>query len=107
MKNLCLLFLLTTINNINIAQNIPFGYSLDSAFIREVNTPYFETGSQLFYIYKPITYNSQTSKMAIIIHGSGGNGLDAISDFEEIAERRGVLMIGLQMEGYGCVFKKL
>jgi hypothetical protein len=100
---LCLMFI--TLNTMLYAQNIPFGYSYDSVYIKESTNAVYDLSYQGYYIFKPNSYNPNTSKMTIIIHGSGGNGLDAISDFEEIAERRGVLMIGLSMEGYGTTMR--
>jgi predicted esterase len=101
MKNtitVCLMFI--TLNTLFYAQNIPLGYSYDSVPIFEANIPITSISlNQAFYYYKPTSYNVQTSGIAFIIHGSGGNGLDAVADFEEIAERRGILMIGLTMEG--------
>jgi hypothetical protein len=95
---ICLMFL--TLNTEYYAQNIPLGYSYDSVPIFEANIPVTSISlNQAFYYYKPTSYNVQTSGIAFIIHGSGGNGLGAVTDFEEIAERRGILMIGLTMEG--------
>ena len=107
MKNtisLCLMFI--TLNTNLYAQTIPQGFTLDSAYVFEANSQNtFLSGFQSFYYYKPTSFNPLTSEMAIIIHGSGGNGLDAVSDFQEIAERRGTLIVGLQMEGYGTTMR--
>ena len=100
---LCLMFF--TLNTLFYAQNIPLGYSFDSIFTFESNNADFSIQYQTFYYYKPTTYNALSSGMAVIIHGSGGNGLDAISEFEEIAERRGFLMVGLTMEGPGTTMR--
>ncbi|MFN0189854.1 MAG: PKD domain-containing protein [Bacteroidia bacterium] len=80
------------------AQTIPFGLSLDSVPIPEIFKTYKH---QSFYLYKPLNYDSISSPIWFVIHGTGGTGAGTIGNLSSIADRRGALMIGLTLDGWG------
>lgn len=92
-----LLLILSNISSIS-AQTIPYGLTKDSIIISEI----FEWPNiQSFYLYKPPSYDLQTSPIWFVIHGTGGTGSGTISNLSSIADRRGALMVGLTLQGFG------
>ncbi|MFN0189856.1 MAG: PKD domain-containing protein [Bacteroidia bacterium] len=82
----------------NVAQIIPFGLSKDSVDIPEI---YRINANQSFYLYKPLNYDSISSPIWFVIHGTGGTGAGSIGNLSTIADRRGALMVGLTLSGWG------
>lgn len=91
LKNIVPLFFFSTLCICVEAQTIPYGLSLDSI---EVYDGYYHKGPiyQSFHLYKPSTYNNQSS-ILFIMHGQGGNGATSIGFIDSIAERRSALII--------------
>ncbi len=79
------------------SQTFPIGLSKDSLTIPEL----FSWEYQSFYIYKPLNYDSISSPLWFVIHGTGGTGAGTIGNLSSIADRRGALMIGLTLDGAG------
>lgn len=78
---------------------IPIGSSSDTV----KNFPFYSNGSsandpkQIVYYYKPSSYDPNTSPLVFVNHGVGGTGISAVNSFADIADRRGALLVGLQL----------
>jgi PKD domain/Secretion system C-terminal sorting domain len=94
---LLLLFFLTSLQSIK-SQIIPNGLSLDSVAIPEIFKTYKH---QSFYLYKPANYDPVSSPIWFVIHGTGGTGAGTIGNLSTISDRRGALMVGLTLDGWG------
>lgn len=95
-----ILFLILSFSGLDFikAQTIPFGLSKDSVDIPEI---YDWPNLQSFYLYKPLNYDSVSSPIWFVIHGTSGTGAGTIGNLSSIADRRGALMVGLTLQGFG------
>src|SRR5688572_15736653 len=92
-KNKFFIFFIILISfffSVNGQTPIPYGLSLDSISMQEFRT---FNKIQSFHCYKPSTYNQFSSTILFAIHGSGGDGMSAINDLIDIAERRSAIII--------------
>ncbi len=101
MKKILIFCSIATFSSAIKSQTIPFGISKDSIyldFINVSNHPYqYGQKKHSMYYYKPLTYNSATSPVLIAIPGTGWDGDMPINDLMTIADRRGALIVGLNL----------
>jgi hypothetical protein len=96
------LFLLSIcFSKISLAQSYPVGLSVDSITLSEdlkyVNFSITSSMWSKFIIYKPANYDSLTSPILLAIHGSGGSGNTTAGILQNIADRRGAMIIAPNM----------
>lgn len=82
----------------------PFGMVRDSVIINDIQTlpSMFRNKTFVYYVYKPLTYDSTQSEMVFAIHGTGGWGGGTINNMINIANRRNAMIIGVNMDSAGC-----
>lgn len=82
----------------------PFGMVRDSVIINDIQTlpTMFRNKTFVYYVYKPLTYDSTQSEMVFAIHGTGGWGGGTINNMIDIANRRNAMIIGVNMDSAGC-----
>jgi hypothetical protein len=100
MKRLLTIFSLILLNK--LYGQIPIGFSSEFIPIESLLRP-SSTGNfkQLVKYYKPSNYNPSTSPLVFVNHGIGGTGFTAVSSFQDIADRRGALLVGLYFDSAG------
>lgn len=96
-----LFFLSICFSKISLAQSYPVGLSIDSITLTNELPYVLLTSTTLnwhtFTIYKPTSYDSLTSPILLVIHGSGGSGNTTAGILQNIAERRNAMIIAPNM----------
>ncbi|MBK7966290.1 MAG: hypothetical protein IPK10_14075 [Bacteroidetes bacterium] len=82
----------------------PFGMVRDSVIVNDIQTlpTMFRNKTFVYYVYKPLTYDSTQSEMVFAIHGTGGWGGGTINNMINIANRRNAMIVGVNMDSAGC-----